>query len=208
MNRLWTFGDSYTYGAGCIPYGYERIPKYTHNYKKEGDDIWPNHLANMLNLEVKNFGKPGASNDYIIDSIIDQWNFIKEGDCVIISITYHNRFDMPYENELLNIFFDDDYPNDFPSLKKEEKETIINFQYYFANNELYKKRHLKRYNFLTKLLKEKKVKTYLWNVLEYSFIEQIWNATNGEIHDCHFSFKGHKDFADTMYKRIINPTLL
>ena len=207
MNTLWTFGDSFTFGHGCRLNG--PLPEYCQNYKKEGDDIWPNHLSKMLNLEVKNFGKCGASNDFIIDCIIDQWDFIDKNDYVIIGVTYYDRFDVPYDNELLNIFFDDDYPNDFPSLTKEQKETILNFKYYFTNNNLYKLRYLKRFNFLLKLLKEKKVKTYLWNVLEYSLsIEQIVTATNGEIPDGHFSFKGHKDFADMLYKKFTSPTLI
>ena len=36
--------------------------------------------------------------------------------------------------------------------EKEEMEALINFQYHFADNELYKKRHLKRFDFLHKLL--------------------------------------------------------
>ena len=213
MNKLWAFGDSYTYGAGCIPYEYERNPKYLHNYKKEGDDIWPNHLGKMLNLEVKNFGKPGVSNDYIIDSIIDQWDFIKENDYVIIGVTYHNRFDAPskFSKALSTIFWEVKDLDNFEDFDREEMSALINFQYYFASHELYKKRHLKRINFLLKALKEKNIKTFIWYVdyiLYTTKFEKIANATNGEIDDWHFSFKGHRNFADMVYKKLINSELI
>ena len=38
--------------------------------------------------------------------------------------------------------------------------------------------------------------------------EKIAHATNGEIEDYHFSFKGNRDFADMLYKKLITPTLI
>ena len=99
----------------------------------------------------------------------------------------------------------------FNSFEKEQTETIINFNYYFSYNKLYKQRHLKRFNFLNKLLKEKKIKTYFWDVTEFvksKEFEKIFDATNGKIGDDHFSFKGHRNFADMLYKKITNPTLI
>lgn len=211
MSTLWTFGDSFTFGHGCRLDG--PLPEYYQNYKKEGDDIWPNHLGKMLNLKIKNFGKCGASNDFIIDCIIDQSDFIKEGDCVIISVTYHHRYDAPskYSKALSTIFWDLEDLGNFSGSDREEMETLVNFQYHFANNELYKKRHLKRINFLNKILKQKKINTFIWDV-EYmqcsTRFEKIANATEGKLDDWHFSFKGHKNFADMVYKKLINPTII
>ena len=75
MNTLWTFGDSFTFGAGCRPDGPVYLPtgpstEYYDNYKNNLDDIFPELLGKMLNLEVKNFGRSAVSNDYIIYSII------------------------------------------------------------------------------------------------------------------------------------------
>ena len=214
MNTLWAFGDSFTYGHGCRPEGPDE--SYYYNYRNDGDDIWTNHLAKMFDLKVKNFGKCGASNDFIIDCIIDQWDYIKDGDFVIIGITYHSRFDIPLKNRLslsTNFWHQIEDLKNFDNFfeSKEKMETVINFQYHFANNELYKKRHLKRYNFLNKLLNDIKVTTFIWDV-EYmqqsTRFEKIANATDGKIDDWHFSFKGHKDFADMVYKKIVNPTLI
>ena len=101
MNTLWTFGDSFTFGHGCRLDG--PLSEYCLNYKKEGDDIWPNHLGKLLNLNVKNYGKCGASNDFIIDSIINNWDSFKENDYVIIGISYHNRFDVPINDSVLSL---------------------------------------------------------------------------------------------------------
>jgi hypothetical protein len=216
MNTLWTFGDSYTFGAGCRPDGpvyllNKTSTEYYDSYKTISDDIFPNLLGKMLNVEVNNLGWSGVSNDYIIDCIIDNWDNFKEEDYVTVQITFYGRFDIPYDKKLESPHFCENYLNNFPLYKKEEIETIINFQYHFAGNKLYKQRQLKRFNFLNKLLKEKKIKTYFWDITEIvqsKEFEKIFDATNGKIGDYHFSFKGHRNFANTMYKKIINPTLI
>jgi hypothetical protein len=211
MNTLWTFGDSFTFGHGCRPDG--PLSEYYHNYKTELDDTWPNLLGEMLGIEVKNFGKCGGSNDFIIDSVIDNWGNIKEGDYVIIEISYHSRFDVPLKNKLslsTNYWDFEDLVN-FEGEEKEQMEAIVNFQYHFADNELYKNRHLKRFNFLHKLLKEKRTTTFIWDVMNFTKsnrFEKIMEATKGEIEDYHFSFNGNRDFADMIYKRVKNPNLL
>jgi hypothetical protein len=209
MNTLWTFGDSFTFGHGCRDGGPDE--EYYHNYKIESDNIWPIHLGNMLNMEVKNFGECGASNDYIIDSVIDNWDFIQENDVVIIGITFHNRIDTPYGDTLQSPYFDKDTTEKDTPYSKEEFETLVNFHYYFTYNILYKNRFLKRFKFLEKLLLQKNIKTYMWDVktfISFTEFEKIFQATNGKIMDSHFSFKGHKNFADMLYKKLINPTLI
>jgi hypothetical protein len=216
MNTLWTFGDSYTFGAGCrfdspIYLSDGDSSEYYDNYKTEYDDIWPVHLGKMLNLEVKNFGRCGASNDYIIDSVIDNWDFIQENDVVIIGITFHNRIDTPYGDTLESPYFDKDTTEKDTPYSKEEFETLVNFHYYFTNNSLYKHRFLKRFKFLEKLLLQKNIKTYLWNVTTFTTItrfEKISTATNNKICDQHFSFTGHRNFADMMHKKITTETLI
>jgi len=211
MNTLWTFGDSFTFGHGCRPDG--PLSEYYNNYKSDGDDIWPNHLGETLGIKVKNFGKCGASNDFIIDSIIDNWNNLKQGDYAIIGITFHSRFDVPLKNKLslsTNYWGSGDL-SEFDESEKEQMKTIVDFQYYFADNDLYKARYLKRLNFIHKLLNEKKVTTFMWDVTiftESNRFEKIVTATNGKIEDYHFSFKGHKDFANMVYERIKNPNLI
>ena len=133
MNTLWTFGDSYTFGAGCRSDGpvyliTGKSDEYFNNYKTKSDDIFPNLLAKMLNVNINNLGESSASNDFIIDSIISNWDNFKQGDYIIVQIVFHSRIDIPYSGKLLTPHFYENYLNSFPLYNKEEIETIINFQ--------------------------------------------------------------------------------
>jgi len=212
MNTLWTFGDSFTFGHGCRPDGPDA--EYYYNYKKNPDDApWPDLLGKILNVKVKNFGRCGASNDFIIDSIIDNWDSFKTGDFVIIGITFHTRFDVPIKNKNK---LSTNYLNytDLINANEDNRaqiEAIVNFQYYFGDSELYKKRYLKRLNFIYKLIKEKNITTIRWDVPDFAGadrFEKIYEDTNGKIQDSHFSFKGNKDFADMMYDKIKTPQII
>jgi len=213
MNTLWSFGDSQTFGHGCRLDG--PLTEYYNRYKKEGDDIWTNILSKKLNLKSNNLGICGASNDTILDTIIDNFNFINEKDMVIIGKTFFIRFDVP------DLLFNELRPisGEIRSMKVnkkewwllknnktiEETETIINFSYHFASNPLYQKRQDKRFNFIKERLEQKNVKVFTW-VIEDSkkdtFFERIFTASNGKINDGHFSFDGHKNFANYMFNNI------
>lgn len=212
MQTLWVFGDSFTFGHGCRE---DCHFKHYLPYKKEGDDIWPNHLSKMLNCEVKNYGKNGASNDWIIDSIIDVFDDIKEGDYVIINKTHHGRIDIPYDNQFYNVLTvlerkDDIEMSKFLNNFDDEKfNAVVNFQYHFAEDVLYKKRQDKRYKLLMDvLLKDRKVKTcYIWYHQDQNLIqrfETVHQHTSKKIKDWHFSFNGHKQFANYVFNRVIN----
>ncbi len=86
MGTLWTFGDSFTAGDGCVHNLGIRDGgfKYYNEYKESDSNIWPNILGKTIGFDTKNIGKSGASNDYIIDSIIDNFNDIQSDDIVII----------------------------------------------------------------------------------------------------------------------------
>jgi len=201
MNTLWTFGDSYTEGHGCLI-----EDEYYKNYWKSGDKIWPLWLSELLNVNLKNCGFGGYSNDMILDSIVDNWKDIKKGDIVFIGFTFPCRFDIPIDNKLRTIV------NNFKDapLKKEEIETIINFQYYFSNNILYKKRQYKRLNWVKELLISKGCKlVILWDIqIDIQDLETITEATNHNIIDGHLSYNSHKKLAEQFYKKYIKKDLI
>jgi len=201
---LWTFGDSFTQGFSCVPIiDYPTIPEY-YRYKKIGEDIWPNLLSKYLGIKLINKGLGGISNDSILDIIIDNWDYIKEGDIVIIGMTFNVRIDVPIkENKKLKInkprlysmsnLLNSELIND---MTEGEKETILNFEYYFSNSVLYKERNIKRFSHIKKLLELNKINVFLWeleNVIDK--YETITTATNGMIKDSHWSFKGNNDFS-------------
>jgi hypothetical protein len=217
MATLWTFGDSFTFGHGCRHDG--PTNEYYYNYKTESDDIWPNLLGSVLNMEVKNLGECGASNDYILDCIIDNFNMIQPNDIVIIGKTFYQRFDVP---KLNNNTFDTQCGEDltfiYNKLKKDESnknkleiETILNYGILFANHTLFKERQDKRFKFIEQQFKNKINKILIWNVIDFTHnrMETIQHHTLGEIKDLHFSFKSHKIFSEFLYKKLYTkPTLI
>jgi hypothetical protein len=204
MNTLWAFGDSFTAGWGCTPQF-----EYYKKYYKEGDKLWVDLLANEMGLTLSNIGKNAASNDYIIDSIILNWKKIKENDFVVIGKTFTSRFDIPVsiENRWVTILDKFSLDNGYNLFNKEEFETIVNFNYLFAANPLYKERQDLRYDFLVKELEQKQVKVYLWDIIS-SHAKLKFNTiqmdTNNELIDGHFSFKGHVEFYKWISKKIKN----
>jgi hypothetical protein len=221
MATIWTFGDSFTAGDGCV----ENLGirdgnfKYYNEYNESDSDIWPNILGKSIGYTVKNLGKSGASNDYILDSIIDHFSMIEPGDVVIIEKTFYQRFDVPklncnefhtqYGEGLYSLSLDlktNKYNKD-----KLEIETILNYGTLFADNPLFKERQDKRFGFIETLLKTNANKTLIWDVdsdLRKS-IETIGQHTGGEIKDYHFSFNGHKSFSQLLYKKLFTkPSLI
>ena len=201
MSTLWTFGDSFTEGHGC------RVgDEYYENYKKSGDKIWPVWLSELLDANLINCGIGGYSNDMIFDSIIDNWLQIKKNDYVFIGFTYPHRFDVPIDNKLKSIVHNFKDAN----LKKEEIETVINFQHYFSDNILYKNRQYKRLNWVKELLISKCCKlVVLWDVqIDINNLETITGATNRDIIDGHLSYNSHNILALQFYKKYIKKDLL
>ena len=219
MNTLWTFGDSMTFGHGCNELCVSDTKEEYLPYKKEGDDIWTNHLGKLLNCKVNNFGKNGVSNDYIFDKIIDNFDNIKENDIVIINTTLYGRIDVPIGDSLCNVL--SSYEGAKKIIKdhineeeKEKIESVINFQYHFSNHQFYKERHKNRFEFLrNRFVNDKKISFFfMWSLEDddgiYRSFQTIKDHTNGKINDTHFSFKGHLDFAHYIHSTMDNKKLI
>jgi hypothetical protein len=190
INTLWTFGDSFTYGNGCLA---NEI--YPTQYKKsDKDKIWPEIVSTKLNFELKNFGMGMFSNDKIIDSIIDNYDYINKNDLVIIGNTFYSRFDIPYEGKLITLSTVN-LPDD--------NNKFLNDIIVIMDDELLKNRQLKRILFIKSLLEKKGVKCIIWEVeKEWNDYETIAIATNNEIFDHHWSYKGHYGFSKYILNRI------
>jgi hypothetical protein len=190
MMQLWCFGDSFTGGNGCLP-----NEEYTLEYKKsENDLIWPELVSKNLNAKLFNCGYGGYSNDKIIDSIIKTYNFIKKDDIVIIGTTFYNRFDIPYDNELITIS-----PTNLPKKNDELLLQLIPVM----DNSLLKDRHIHRINFFKNIFENAGIRCFIWEVdIEWLKYENIKDVTNGKIYDMHWSYNGHKLFADKILNQI------
>lgn len=211
MNKLWVFGDSFTFGDGC------RSDKgildgdleYYNQFVSKNYDLWPNLLAKKVGYELENLSKSGASNDFIFDSIINSIENIKSEDTIIISKTFSQRFDIPISDRTLfktifaeNLFAIEQSIN-YGNLKdKIEKETILNYGVLYASHKSVKARQNKRFDFIYKLLKSKTKNVFIWDVdsdFRKSF-NTISQHSNNKFNDYHFSFLGHSEFAEAMFK--------
>jgi hypothetical protein len=85
MNKLWTFGDSFTWGDGCKAYNNKESFTYQETFKNYLDTsklIWPEIVGSKINLEVSNYAKSGATNDYILDTILKNFLNFKKNDII------------------------------------------------------------------------------------------------------------------------------
>lgn len=206
MSTLWAFGDSMTFGHGCNEYCVSDTKIDYLKYKKDGDDIWVNHLSRLLNCEIRNLGKNGVSNDYIFDTILDNFDNIKQDDIVVINTTLYGRMDVPIGDSLCNVLSSYEGAKNIIKNSEDENElekieSVINFQYHFSNHQFYKERHKNRFNFLkNRFINDKKIRFFfMWSLEDddglYRSFQTIKDHTNGNVDDTHFSFKGHLDFA-------------
>lgn len=200
-NKLFLFGDSFTYGVGCRP-----ECEYYQTYKTDTDDVWFNIIAKELDLEIKNYGMGLNSNDKVLDDIIDVYDDINTNDYVIIEKGFSHRFDIPNidnnklitiapncKNLLINLYRDK---------SREYSQFELNSIDYIAtifDSELISKRQIKRFNFIKKMIELKNVRQCLtWDITDYMDRKEytiIVEETNGMIKDYHWTFSGNKNFA-------------
>lgn len=225
-NALWTFGDSYTYGYSCRPDSPDL--DYYHKYYTFGCDIWPNILAKKLKMSINNIGSLNATNDSILDDLINNFDNIQKKDVVILGKTLYQRFDVyNYKKNILwhigphslkdgkvpdNIFIAKDDELNNVCKTNEEYEILLKFIYHFPLSKLHEERQNKRFDFIkNRLIIEKNIKLfYEWRTEDLFFenkrFEDIGDCT--EINNIHLSFNGHQQFAEYMYKEINKVNLL
>lgn len=198
MNKLWTFGDSFTAGNGTF------VNEEYNKYKQPGEAIWPVLLSEKLNMELVNRGYGLFSNDKIIDTIMENYNLIKPNDLVIIGKTWPGRIDIPNKanDTLLTIapshFWAID--NSKENYSRREMDFFLKLVILF-NSKLIEERQNFRFDFLKKLI-EKKTNCIIWEHSQFFLYETIKDATNGLINDLHWSYKGHSDFLNYIVKKI------
>ena len=99
MNKLWTFGDSFTWGYGCKQDNNKAAAGYRNTFKNYLDTsklIWPELVGLKMNLEVSNHAIPGATNDYILDTILKNFVNFKKNDIVVIQMSSCGRYNFAF----------------------------------------------------------------------------------------------------------------
>jgi hypothetical protein len=108
MNKLWTFGDSFTAGHGCKyeltgTFSKENVNAYyAKTYKSYIDinkKIWPEIVSDRFDLQLINKSKNGMTTESISDSCLKFITKINEDDVVILQTSTIGRYDFPFLKE-------------------------------------------------------------------------------------------------------------
>ena len=213
-NKAWFFGDSFTYGHGCLP-----GDEYYEHTIKNIQATWTTLVANELKLKEINKGIPGNSTPYIIKQIIDNLINFNTDDTLIISDTHSTRTILynrrikeiqPVATEIIHC--QDLNKNSKHFLEsyfstKEEKRIYVEYLYNFIYREesSWNSYYENQLNSLLLHLNKLGIDTYFWShkiwtpKIRFNTIAQ---ETKGKIKDGHWSWQGHKDFAEYLLKRI------
>lgn len=190
MNKLWTFGCSFT-DKNAFP----SIKYYT----------WPVLLSKQLEYELYDFGRSGGANQGITWKLIDQLPNIEENDIVIVGLTHPERVSVPayIRNKLkvscvsTGMFYPGsrEYQNGIRKFGKESFQSMIDYILHTVRPNLnaYEKLYIDQaYNILS-LLEEKGVRTIVWDFNIWYLFEQFtdWCDTL----DNHWSPNGHFEVA-------------
>lgn len=214
MGKLWTFGDSFTAGHGCLP-----NDPYYNRETALNKDIWPDIIASKLKLTVNNLGIPGNSTPYILKQIIENLTNFKKEDIIILSDTHstrtvlYHRYKKKIEPVATEIVFwenlnenSEDFIQTYFLNEAEKKlyvEFLHSFIYKYDNewNDFYRE----QLDSIAIYLNNIGVRTYFWSYniwFPFSKFTTIAEETKGKIKDGHWSWQGHKDFAEYLLERI------
>ena len=210
-NKLWCFGDSFTYGQGCRK-GFEYFDKYP----ELREEIWPDIVGRELGLQTVNLGKPGNSNPFIINQVINSLPLFKENDFVILSDTLPYRLVHPDERRYgiqpltTDIIVNSHHHTDRELLSiktKEEQEAVLKYvlESIIGYEDLWTSYYFEQFFGFYKHLTSLGIKVFFWShniwALPNGF-DTISGSTQGKIKDSHWSWKGHRYFSKYLLNRI------
>ena len=86
MNKIYFFGDSFTFGEGCRE-GFE----YYDTIEYADKILWTTYVSDFLKLEEVNLGQRGCSSPHILSTLLEYSPEFEKGDYVIFSDSLPNR---------------------------------------------------------------------------------------------------------------------
>jgi hypothetical protein len=223
MNTLWTFGDSFT--QSYVPptnTGRNWRNDYI-DWKGYNTKVYPEFIAEKLNLNLVNKGMGGCDNSYIFEEFCKVASQIQKDDIVIFGWTDVHRFRLfNKENECgffnANAFneggaiFSQEFFNTFDFLSVQTiEEMIIN-----RNSKMFIHELCNWINLINLFLKDINVIHWSWDrnnrickdIIISTRYERIFDETKGSIIDYHFSENGHRAFSDHLMKKINKDNLI
>lgn len=217
-NKLWCFGDSFTYGSGCIPES-----EYYQQYPKERKKLWTTIVAEQLNLIENNLAYPGNGPAVILKQILTNLPYVKKKDIVVFSSSKVDRIPLPDLNPYIP---SDSITSVFPSVverypfKKVEgkrmlfnnkKESEVFLDFFFTHivpfEKEWNKFYCSQFTGLTTTLNLLGIECYYWDYRIWdkkNLFQTINDLKKPGIEDGHWSWKGHRDFATYLLERIEN----
>jgi hypothetical protein len=227
MNRLFTFGCSYTaeFDTNIIK-GYDEFKKYRGGTFPK---TWSTLLGEKLNMEVRNYGVGAAGNQSIFDQFCIHSDEIEENDIVIIGWSFVHRYRWAHHDFNKWHFFGagpiDSIMKTFQDKQTHEKIT------YNRTSELYFDEVFNYIKLIDVLTKAKNFKTYYW-FSDQGLIEKLnretpnkdrfilWKnemldmvykkggkniqqETNGEVGDNHLGESGHIVQSNLIYDHLM-----
>lgn len=204
QNNVWFFGDCFTWGFGCYP----GDPYY--NYSPVKSSIWTEIVASSLKKKhIKPYYSFGAT-PYIISNLINNLPNIKKGDTIIISDSEPKSLLTLARNrrsiKCLNAF--DILDESFEKWNSEEEKIAVTS---FVKNQIaphekiWEDFYVGLINKLGGELKNRDVDVLFWSHSLWKTqvkFESITEATGGKIIDPHWSWNGHREFANYILNRI------
>jgi len=142
---------------------------------------------------------------------LSSFDLINEGDIVVIEKTFTQRYDIPNldDEQLITINVNpESLLNGFYPVKSNKKYSkydieVLSYFSVLMDSKLFVDRYDKRFEFLLKIFNKMNVKCVLWNLEPiWDSFETINTSTNGQIVDHHWSYKGHKDFAEYIMNKL------
>jgi hypothetical protein len=190
MNKIWTFGDSFT---EFFSEQYEWSREYI-KWKGYKPKVYGEILSERLGLKLINKGLGGSSNQRILGTICENLNKIQPGDVVVIGWSFVSRFRLVDET---NVWRDILLPENMihPSVGDVSGESIVEI--------LINRTHInyaKEVDYWIRLidraLKDCHVVHWMFsdenvNVPIIRLNETIDHETDGLINDTHYNERGH-----------------
>lgn len=204
MNTLWIFGDSFEYGIELTDINHP----YCKKYKTEHDKHYSQHIADRFNLKIENLSMPGFGSGNILYLFSKAVKHIKKEDYVVLHTSDSRRLvgfepvngEHPFQMASLSAWFDEHDEKMMTQISKNFYQTFSRYLVECVDpvSGYFDEYYYRIFNNILASLNCKKVFGYTPN--EWGNYETISNHTSGEINDNHWSFKGHKDFADRILR--------
>jgi hypothetical protein len=224
MNTLWAFGDSFT--QSYVPptnTGRNWRNDYI-EWKGYNTKVYPEFIAEKLNLNLVNKGMGGCDNSYIFEEFCKVAGEIQKDDIVIFGWTDVHRFRLYNKENECGFFnanaldkdggpiFSQEFFNTFDFLSIQTiEEMIINRDSKMFIHEL-----CNWVSLINLFLKDMNVIHWSWdrnnsickNITISTRYERIHDETKGSIIDYHWSENGQRMFSEHLIKKITKNNLI